>query len=80
MARTAKPELVDGSLPVFNAAATVTQPHDPAPFSLSAGVELLDNGELKVTGANVHRAVSPYTGTGLPDGFVMPGGSVLVQR
>lgn len=80
MARSKAVTLEDGALPAFDAAATVTQPVDTAPFSMAGHIELGDDGQLKVHGVHVHRAVSPLTGTGLPDGFVMPSGLTVVQR
>jgi hypothetical protein len=80
MARSKAVTLEAGALPVFNASTTVTQPVDPAPFSMAAQIELGDDGELKVHGVHVHRAVSPLKGDGLPDGFVMPSGLTVTQR
>ncbi|WP_026868793.1 hypothetical protein [Inquilinus limosus] len=76
--RSKTPELVEGSLPEFQ--ANVVQPADPTPFNMNGAVTLNDDGSISVAGVNVHRAVSPAEIAGyIPTGTVLPGGGKVRQ-
>jgi hypothetical protein len=79
-AKSAVPELVDGSLPTVAAVDQTVAPVDETPFKMTGEITIDANGEVHVAGVNVHRTVQSDLAGYIPSGTIMPGGSKIRQR